>query len=385
MPVPFLDLQTQYRTIQEEVETALRDVLASGQFILGPNVEALEREVASFLDLPFGIGVASGSDALHLALRALGIGPGDEVITTPFTFIATASAIVQVGARPVFVDIDPLTLNIDPDRVEDYLKKRPVTGDRRPATQPKALLVVHLYGQPADMDPLLELARLSNLKVIEDCAQAFGAEYRKRKVGSLGDVGCFSFYPTKNLAAYGDGGMVVTGDPAVAERVRRLRHHGSVDRRSYQEIGFNSRLDELQAAVLRVKLRHLPAWNERRRGIAARYGELLKGEAVVTPHEVDGARHVFHQYTIRVPFRDQVRERLLALGIQTMIYYPLPLHLQPAFQDLGYRKGDFPEAERAAREVLSLPLYPELSENQVEEVAGALKALLQSRTAEGVR
>ncbi len=341
--------------------------------------------MAAFLGVPFGIGVASGSDALHLALRALGIGPGDEVLTTPFTFIATASAIAHVGARPVFVDIDPLTLNLDPNQVEDYLKERPVAGDRRPATRPKALLVVHLYGQPADMDPLLELARLYNLKVLEDCAQAFGAEYRKRKVGSLGDVGCFSFYPTKNLAAYGDGGMVVTGDPAVAERVRRLRHHGSVDWQSYQELGFNSRLDELQAAVLRVKLRHLPEWNERRRTIATRYGELLKGGAVVIPHEVDGVRHVFHQYTVRVAHRDRLKEQLKAAGIETRVYYPLPLHLQPAFQDLGYRKGDFPEAERAAREVLSLPLYPELSENQVEEVAGALKALLQPWAVEGTR
>ncbi|MBI3989179.1 MAG: DegT/DnrJ/EryC1/StrS family aminotransferase [candidate division NC10 bacterium] len=365
MLIPFLDLQTQYRAIQAELETAIRDVLAGGQFILGPTVEALEREVAASLGVPFGIGVASGTDALYLALRALDIGSGDEVITTPFTFIATASAIVLAGATPVFADIQPDSFNLDPAQVSKQVTPRT-----------KAILVVHLYGRPAEMDPLLELARRHRLKVIEDCAQAFGAEYRGRKVGSLGDAGCFSFYPTKNLAAYGDGGMVVTKDPAVAERVRLLRHHGSVDRRGYQEMGVNSRLDELQAAIVRVKLRYLEGWNERRRKLAAFYNELLKGANLVTPSPSDGIQPVFHQYTIRIPHRDAVKVQLEAFGIETRVYYPIPLHLQPVFQSLGYQKEDLPEAEQAAQEVLSLPLYPELSEEQVKEAAGAVTALV---------
>lgn len=372
MPVPFLDLKAQWRTLQGELDATLQEIFESGRFILGPHVEAFEQEFASYCGGAFGVGVASGTDALQLALLALGVGPGDEVITSPFTFVATGMAIALTGARPVFLDIDPLTFTIDANQLEDYLKR--AKGKQR--AKVKAVIPVHLYGHPAAMDAILEVAERYHLKVIEDCAQAHGAEYWGKKVGSLGDVGCFSFYPTKNLGAYGDGGMVVTSDPSLAERVRCLSHYGLKDGQCYQEMGFNSRLDELQAAILRVKLRHLEGWNERRRAIAARYNELLKDGAVVTPSEAEGIRHVFHQYTIRIPFRDQVREKLLTRGIQTMIYYPLPLHLQPAFQNLGYRKGDFPEAERAAREVLSLPLYPELSEDQVEEVAGALKTLL---------
>ena len=368
MPVPFLDLKAQRRTIQGELDAALQEVLESGRFILGPHGEAFEREFASYCGVSHGVGVASGTDALHLALLAIGIGPRDEVITSPFTFVATGMAIASTGARPVFIDIDPLTFTIDPNQLEDYLKKRL-------ATQPKAIIPVHLYGHPAEMDAILEVAGRYHLKVIEDCAQAHGAEYQGRKVGSIGDIGCFSFYPTKNLGAYGDGGMVTTSDPALAERLRRLSYYGSEDRQRYQEIGFNSRLDELQAAVLRVKLRHLEAWNERRRNIAALYDALLKEADIVAPFQAYGVRHVFHQYTVRVPKRDAMKAQLEALGIETKVYYPFPLHLQPAFRRFGYKEGDFPEAERAAQEVLSLPIYPELSEEQVKEVAGA--ALVQ--------
>ncbi|MBI5166149.1 MAG: DegT/DnrJ/EryC1/StrS family aminotransferase [candidate division NC10 bacterium] len=374
MKIPFLDLKAQYQTIRTEIDAAIQKVVESGHYILGENVRALEREVAKYCGCSYAVGVASGTDALHLSLRALGIGPGDEVITTPFTFIGTAEAIIYTGARPVFVDIEPQTFNIDPNRVEDYLKKKPSAISHQPSARPKAILPVHLYGQPADMEGIMKLADRYGLKVIEDCAQAIGAEFAQKRVGSFGDAGCLSFYPTKNLAAYGDGGMVVTNDEALYRHIRALRNHGSEGRYDHGEIGYNSRLDELQAAILRVKLRHLEEWTKRRREIASLYTEALPGSGVVTPIEPPDTRGVFHQYTIRIPEgRDRLHQRLGEKGIITMIYYPIPLHLQKAFRGLGYKKGDFPEAERAADEVLSLPIYPELSEEEIQLGVQALK------------
>ncbi|HID87650.1 MAG TPA: DegT/DnrJ/EryC1/StrS family aminotransferase, partial [Anaerolineae bacterium] len=349
--IPIVDLKAQYQSIKDEINGAVQGVLESGRFILGPNVEALEREVAEYCQCRYGVGVASGTDALRLSLHALGIGPGDEVITTPFTFIATANTISHTGATPVFVDIDPRTYNIDPAEIEGAITERT-----------KAILPVHLYGQPADMGPIMEIARRYNLRVIEDCAQAIGAEYRGRRVGSLGDVGCLSFYPTKNLGAYGDGGMVVTNDPEIAERVDVLRRQGGRVKYHAEVLGFNSRLDELQAAILRVKLRHLDEWTEARRQRAHRYNELLGDSAIVTPYEGDGIRHVYYLYTIRAPRRDELRDHLQRRGISATAYYPLSLHRQKLYRDLGYGEVSLPQSERAEREVLSLPMYPELSE-----------------------
>ncbi len=374
MAVPVLDLKAQYRRIREAVDAAVRGVLESGQFVLGPNVRALEEELAAFLGVARAVTLASGTDALHLALRALDIGPGDIVLTSPFTFVATGTAISYTGARPVFADIHPGTFALDPDRAADYLAGK--GPGPRPGGRVKAILPVHLYGLPADLDPLLRLARENGLRLVEDAAQAIGAEYRGRRVGGLGDVGCFSFYPTKNLGALGDGGLATTEDPALGDRLLRLRVYGGRERYLHEELGFNSRLDEIQAAVLRVKLRHLAEWNARRRAIAARYREALAGLGIGLPAEPPGCLHVYHQFTIRVPDRDTIQRRLADLGVRTTVYYPLPLHLQPMFRDLGYRAGDFPEAERACREVLSLPIYPELTDAQVDEVVEACKRSL---------
>jgi UDP-N-acetyl-3-dehydro-alpha-D-glucosamine 3-aminotranferase len=372
MAVPVLDLKTQYRGLRREIDEAIRGVLESGYFILGPNVAALETELASFLGTAQAVTLASGTDALHLAVRACGIGPGDAVLTSPFTFVATATAISYAGARPIFADIQSGTFNLDPDRTVEVL------ADRVPRTQGrvKAVIPVHLYGQPADMDPLLSLARERGIRVIEDAAQAIGAEYHGRRVGGLGDVGCFSFYPTKNLGASGDGGLATTQDPALGERIRRLRVYGGRERYVHEELGFNSRLDEIQAAILRVKLAHLAEWNARRRSIAARYRAGLASLGVTLPAETPDTLHVYHQFTIRVSDRDAFQRRLGDLGIRTAIFYPVPLHLQPMYRDLGYRAGDFPEAERAAREVLCLPMYPELTDAQVDEVVEACKRSL---------
>jgi len=361
--IPIVDLRAQYASIEDEINEAVQGVLESGHFILGPNVEALEKEVAGYCQCRYGVGVASGTDALRLSLHALGIGPGDEVITTPFTFIATANTISHTGATPVFVDIDPRTYNIDSAKIEEAITERT-----------KAILPVHLYGQPADMGSIMEVAQRNNLRVIEDCAQAIGAEYKGRRVGSFGDVGCLSFYPTKNLGAYGDGGMVVTNDPEIAERVDVLRRQGSRVKYHAEVLGFNSRLDELQAAILRVKLRHLNEWIEARQERAHRYSELLDDSAIVTPCEGDGVRHVYYLYTIRVPRRDELRAHLKQRGISTMVYYPLLLHRQKLYRDLGYAEGSLPQSERAEREVLSLPMYPELREEQVKAVVGAIMA-----------
>jgi dTDP-4-amino-4,6-dideoxygalactose transaminase len=360
--IPILDLRGQYESIKDEINEAIQGVLESGHFILGPNVEALEKEVAEYCQCRRGVGVASGTDALRLSLHALGIGPGDEVITTPFTFIATANTISHCGARPVLVDIDSRTYNIDPAAIEAAITERT-----------KAIVPVHLYGQPADMDPITELAEAHELYVIEDAAQAIGAHYKGQQVGSIGHAACLSFYPTKNLGAYGDGGMVVTNDTALAEKVNILRRQGSKKKYHAEVLGFNSRLDSLQAAILGVKLKYLDEWNEARRRVARHYNELLADLPVTTPYESPDAYHVYHQYTIRAPQRDSLAAYLKERGIGTMIYYPVPLHLQGLYASLGYRKSSLPASEAASREVLSLPMYPELTEAQQREVAQAIR------------
>ncbi|MBI3086893.1 MAG: DegT/DnrJ/EryC1/StrS family aminotransferase, partial [candidate division NC10 bacterium] len=342
MAVPVLDLRAQYQRIRQVIDDAVRGVLESGQFVLGPNVRALEDELASFLGVARTVALASGTDALHLAIRALGIGAGDFVLTSPFTFVATATAISYTGARPVFADIHPATYTLDRDRAAEYLAGK--GPGPRPEGRVKALLPVHLYGLPADMDPLLQLARQHRLRVVEDAAQAIGAEYRGRRVGGLGDAGCFSFYPTKNLGAFGDGGLATAQNPALADRILRLRAYGGRDRYVHEELGFNSRLDEIQAAILRVKLRFLAEWNARRRAIAARYRQGLAGLGVKLPEEAPGCTHVYHQFAVRVADRDGVQRRMADLGVRSTVYYPVPLHLQPLYRDLGYRAGDYPEA-----------------------------------------
>jgi dTDP-4-amino-4,6-dideoxygalactose transaminase len=374
MGVPVLDLKKQYQAIRREVDEAVQGVLSSGQFVLGPNVAALEQELAAFLGVGQAVALASGTDALHLALRACGVQPGDLVLTSPFTFVATATAISYIGARPVFADIDPATYTLQPDRAAECLAGR--GPGPKPAGRITALIPVHLYGLPAAMAPLLALAREHRLRVIEDAAQAIGATYRGQAVGSVGDVGCFSFYPTKNLGAYGDGGLATTQDPGLGARLRRIRVYGSRERYLHDELGFNSRLDEIQAAILRVKLKYLAEWNARRRTIALRYRSGLAGSGVGLPVEPPGSLHVYHQFTIRVPDRDGVLQRMAERGVHGTVYYPVPLHLQPMYRDLGYRAGDFPEAERAAREVLCLPLYPELTDEQADEVIEACRRSL---------
>jgi dTDP-4-amino-4,6-dideoxygalactose transaminase len=362
MSIPIIDLQEQYRTIREEINDAIQGVLEGGDFILGPNVKALEHEVAQYCGCTHGIGVASGTDALRLAMDALEIGPGDEVITTTFTFIAPANVVSRAGATPILVDIDPGTFNLDPTAVEAAITERT-----------KAIMPVHLYGQAADMDALMELATRYHLPVVEDSAQALGAEYGDQRVCSFGVMGCLSFFPTKNLGAYGDAGMVVTCNPDMADKLGLLRQHGRRTRNRHQQLGYNSRLDELQAAVLRVKLRHLEAWNAKRRAIAAYYDHLLAGLPVTTPYEAPEARHVYQQYTIRAPHRDELQAALQARGIGARVFYPLPVHLQEMYADLGLAKGTYPQAEQAASEVLSLPAYPELEDEKIEEVAAAIR------------
>lgn len=361
MSIPFLDLRRQYRAIGKELEDAIRAVMEGGQFILGPNVSALERELAVYCGVPHGVAVASGTDALRLALEALEIGAGDEVITTPFTFVATAEMISQAGATPVFADIDPGTFNIDPADVE-----------RRITARTKVIIVVHLYGHPADMDPIMALARRHGLRVIEDAAQAVGADYRGRRIGGIGDIGCFSFFPTKNLGGAGDGGFVTTTDAAVADRVGMLRQHGSRRKYFHELLGWSSRLDELQAAILRVKLRYLDAWTDARRAHAQGYREHLAGVPVGLPEERPDCRAVYHLFTIRTPRRDELQKFLQARGVPTMVHYPIPLHRQPLYN--GVAGHGLEESERASREVLSLPLFPELTEAERNEVAFGVRA-----------
>jgi dTDP-4-amino-4,6-dideoxygalactose transaminase len=362
MRIPLLDLQAQYQGIKGEIDAAVQKVLAACDFIMGEDVKKLEEEIASYLRCSYGIGVASGTDALLLALLACGLSENDEIITTPFTFIATTEAVSRIRARIVFADVDEYTFNLDPAQV-----KKKITDRTR------AILPVHLYGQPADMDPLMKLAGQQGLSIIEDCAQALGAEYKKKKIGSLGNAGCLSFFPSKNLGCCGDGGMVVTSDAAIAEKVGILRAHGCKKKYYHLVDGFNSRLDTLQAAVLRVKLRYLDQWTALRREKAVYYNTLLsRSRACIVPKEAPYAGHVFYAYTVRVPRRDELKEYLAAQGITTMIYYPVPLHLQDVYAHLGFKIGDFPVAEKLADEVLTLPLYPELTREAQEYIAGKI-------------
>ena len=380
--VPLLDLKAQFAQIRAEVMPVIDQVCAGQHFILGEHVRALEEEVAHYCAAAAGIGVSSGTDALLVALMAFGIGAGDEVVTSPFTFFATGGTIARTGARPVFCDIDPVTFNLSPAAVRAFIDDQCVVrGDRliNRATGGvvRALLPVHLYGQSADMDPLMDIARRHGLKVIEDAAQAIGAEYSNgRRAGTIGDVGCFSFFPSKNLGAFGDAGLCTTNDPELAERLRVLRVHGGEPKYFHALIGGNFRIDELQAAVLRVKLKYLDRWTAARQRNAAYYDAALVnadlGAKLRTPLAIAGYRHIFNQYVVRAERRDDLKQRLTERGIGSEIYYPVPLHLQKCFAYLNYRAGDFPESEQAAKETLALPIYPELEEAQMAHVVATI-------------
>jgi dTDP-4-amino-4,6-dideoxygalactose transaminase len=371
--IPPIDLVRQYKVIGEQVNAAVQDVLASGRFIGGPIVESFEQQFAAYMGAREGVACNSGTDALYLALRALQIGPGDEVITTPFTFIATAEVITAVGATPIFVDIDAQTFNLDVSQLAAAITDKT-----------KAIIPVHLFGQPINMTAVMEIAQTYGLAVIEDCAQATGAQWAGQKVGGIGHVGCFSFFPTKNLGAYGDGGAVITNDRSIAASIRQLREHGMVSRYYHEATGINSRLDALQAAILQVKLPYLDCWNDARRQVADTYHQLLQPvPEIVLPQEQPGGCSVWNQYTIRLTqenssgrFRDEVHSQLLKLGVSSMVYYPLPLHLQPVYKKLGYQPGQFPVAERTCNEVLSLPIFPELSFEEQQRVVYSLKDCL---------
>jgi len=392
--VPLLDLKAQYAAIREEIREAIDRVAESQHFILGPEVEKLEKEVATYSQCEFGIGVSSGSDALLVALMAIGLKAGDEVITTPYTFFATAGAVVRLGARPVFVDIDPLTYNIDPAAVEAAITEKT-----------RAIIPVHLYGQMVDMNPLMELARRHNLYVIEDAAQAIGSEYEGRRAGSIGHLSCFSFFPSKNLGGFGDGGMLTTNDAELADRVKLLRNHGYRPKYYNKVVGGNFRLDAIQAAVLSVKLKYLDQWTEKRQHNAARYRELFNEAelsipassltrasangtpslsevtGVILPEEAPNRRHIYNQFVIRGGRRNELMTFLKERNIGTEIYYPVPMHLQECFADLGYGAGDFQESERAADETLALPIYPELTDEMMIAVVEAIEAFYTGRTA----
>lgn len=364
-PIPLMDMVAQYRSIQNEVDAAIRQVLDAGQFILGPNVAALEQEIAAYLGVKRGVGVASGTDALLIAMRALGIGPGDDVIVPSYTFFATAGAVLLAGATPVCVDVEPRNYTIDVQLIGKSITPRT-----------KAIIPVHLYGHPADMTAVMEIARIHGLKVIEDNAQAFGAEYRGRKTGSIGDIACLSFFPSKNLGGCGDGGMVVTNDDQLADRVRMLRAHGWRKKYFPEMLGYNSRLDELQAAILRVKLRHLDDWNKRRRYLADKYNERFAGTSIIAPSEAADALHAYHLYVIEVDERERVQQQLKGQGIPTAVYYPQPLHLTAPLAQFGYRSGQFPVSEAASERTLSIPFFPEMTEQQLETVADRLERVL---------
>jgi dTDP-4-amino-4,6-dideoxygalactose transaminase len=366
--IPAFDNKQQYATIEAEISAAVLEVLASGRYIGGPAVNAFERAFAAYHDVTECIACNSGTDALYLALRAFDIGVGDEVITTPFTFIATSEVVSAVGAKPVFVDVDANTYNLNLQQVAAAIT---------PKT--KAIIPVHLFGQPVDMTALMELAKQHNLKVIEDCAQSTGATWDGQKVGSIGDIGCFSFYPTKNLGGCGDGGAITTNNPEIAARMRVIKNHGQSDQYHYHEIGVNSRLDCIQAVILQIKLRYLDNWNAKRRAIASRYHQFLSQvPGIVTPQELTGGEGVWNQYTIRIldGKREEVRQKLQEQGVNTMIYYPMPLHLQPVYQDLGYKSGQLSVCEELSKEVTSLPMFPELSEEQQEQVIYAVKEVM---------
>jgi dTDP-4-amino-4,6-dideoxygalactose transaminase len=368
MTVPVLDLQAQYAAIRTEVEEAVGRVLASQQFVLGQEVAALEREIAAYTGSNHAIGCGSGTDAVLLALMALDIGPGDEVITSPFTFVATAAGIHRLGARPVFADLEPEGFNIDPEDVA-----------RRINSRTRAILPIHLYGQLARIEEIVTMARNCQIPVVEDAAQALGASRGGGKAGSFGTIGCYSFYPTKNIGGAGEGGMLVTSDARLAGRLRRLRTHGEHRPYEYSEVGINSRLDEIQAAVLRVKLRRLEAWNRARRRHAEAYSRGLEGLVRTPPGATEG-EHIYHRYVVRVPDREDFRRRLADRGVATAVYYPVPLHLQPCFAYLGHQPGDFPHAEAAAREVVALPLYPELSDEARDYVTRVIRDWASERS-----
>jgi UDP-2-acetamido-2-deoxy-ribo-hexuluronate aminotransferase len=362
--VPMVDLKKQFQEIKDEVFHVLTEILESSKYILGTKVSEFEKKVANYHGVREAIGVASGTDALHLSIDALGIGEGDEVITTPFTFFATVEAILYTGAVPVFVDIEPDTLNIDASQIEANVTKKT-----------KAILPVHLFGHPSDMKKILNIAKKHRLKVIEDCAQSFGAEVNGKKVGSIGDAGCFSFYPSKNLGGYGDGGMIIVNSSKMADTIRELRNHGSRGSYIHKRVGFNSRLDEIQAGILLVKLMRIDEYNKKRRQNAALYNNLLS-DKVTRPIEKKDTYHVYHQYTIISRKRDGIQQKLKENGISSVIYYQVPLHLQEALKFLGYQKGDFPVAEKAAKEVLSLPMYPELEESEIIKIAEIIKTVV---------
>jgi dTDP-4-amino-4,6-dideoxygalactose transaminase len=361
MEIPMVDLRLQYQNLKDEIDKAILGVLGSGQFILGENVKEFEKELAEYCNVRHAIGVASGTDALYLALRACGVGPGDEVITTPFSFVATAEVIILTGAKPVFVDIDEETYNISPSKIKSYITDKT-----------KAIIPVHLYGLPAEMDLILEVASSHGLKVIEDACQAIGAEYKGRRIGGIGHIGCLSFFPSKNLGCYGDGGAVLTNDDELAEKIKVLRVHGSYEKYMHSEIGINSRLDEIQAAILRVKLKYLEDYIEERRIKAKIYTEEL-AEICTVPFEPDYCRHVYHQYTIQIRNRDLIASHLKSKGIATAIYYPIPLHLQECFKYLDYKKGSLPVSEAFSKRVISLPMYPELTTHQVRFICDCIK------------
>jgi dTDP-4-amino-4,6-dideoxygalactose transaminase len=358
--IPLVDLTAQYHSIKEEIDSAVLSTLESGHFILGPAVSKFEESIASYLGMKYAIGLASGTDALVLALRALNIGTGDEVIIPAYTFFATAGTVMSVGAKPVFVDVDPQDYQIDVGKIKAVI-----------TSKTKAIIPVHLYGHPAEMNPVLEIAREHGLKVIEDNAQGFGAEYLGKKTGTFGDIGCLSFFPTKNLGAFGDAGGVVTNDPALADRMRMLRTHGWKKKYYSEEVGYNSRLDAMQAAILQAKLPHLDSWNAKRREISQNYSSQLAPLGIGVPVERAWGRHVYHLYVIRAPRRDELQAFLKQKGIASEVYYPLPPHLSVPCRKYGYKEGDFPQAELASRETLALPLYPEMTHSQQDEVIAA--------------
>ena len=368
MKVDVFSLRRQHEEIKNEIKGPIEKVMSSGGFIMGEDVKLFQQEFAAYCGMRYGVGVNSGTDALFLGCLACGIGKGDEVIVMPYTYIATTLAISMTGSTPIFVDIDEKTYNMDPSKIEKAITKKT-----------KAILPVHLYGHPADMDPIMQIAKKHKLKVIEDCAQAHGALYKNKRVGSIGDVSCFSFYPTKNLGAFGDGGMALTSSEEIRQKLVLLRDYGRKDRYEHVLKGYNSRLDTLQAAILRVKLKHLDRWDERRRENAALYTRLFKEKKVdiIVPYEADYAKHVYHLYPVRIKNREKIMKELSDKGVRTLIHYPIPIHLQEAYRDLGHKKGDFPVSERCCEEILSLPMYPELGSDEIKYVVKILSELLR--------
>jgi dTDP-4-amino-4,6-dideoxygalactose transaminase len=360
--IPQIDIVRQYKSLKKEIDEAVSEVLSSGHFVMGRWVGEVEETVARLTGAKHGIGVASGTDALDLALMACDVRPGDQVITSPFSFVSVAEVALRMGAKPIFVDIDPKTYNIIPEQVASAIED-----------STKAIVPVHLYGQSVDMDPIMAASARRGIPVIEDAAQAIGAKYKGKPVGSIGTMACLSFYPTKNLGCYGDGGMVLTNDDAMAEKVASLRKHGQVEKYKYKYIGLNSRLDSIQAAILLAKAEKIRDWNERRRQVASLYNEMLAGLPVETPHEADYAYHIYHQYTVQVDERDKLQKFLVEKGVGTAVHYPIGLHLQEAYSLLGYREGDFPNCDRASRRVISLPMFPEIEDSEVKYICESIK------------